>query len=144
MIRKATPADIPAIVELGIEALNKGAYQNMVISREKVEATARQCVSSAQHFAWVAERDGVVGGSLVACVHDCMVYERQQATVVQWYCKIPGEGIRLMREFLRWADSRPAIKMKAVSLEYDADPRIGYILKRLGLNLTLPAYIGTK
>jgi hypothetical protein len=144
MIRKATPDDIRAIVELGLEALNKGAYKNMVVSREKVEALAIQGVSSARNFAWVAEKDGFIGGSLVAIVHECMCYERQQASVVQWYCKIPGDGISLMREFIRWADSRPIIKMKVVSLEYDADPRIGNILIRLGLNITLPAYIGTQ
>jgi len=144
MIRKATPNDINAIVELGIEALNKGAYKNMVVSIEKVEALAIQGVSSARNFAWVAEKDGAIGGSLVAIVHECMCYERQQASVVQWYCKIPGDGISLMREFVRWANSRPAIKMKAVSLEHDADPRIGNILTRLGMEMTLPAYIGTK
>lgn len=144
MIRKARPDDIQAIVELGIEALNKGAYKKMVVSREKVEALAIQGVSSARNFAWVAEKDGTVGGSLVAIVHECMCYERSQASVVQWYCKIPGDGIRLMREFVRWADARPIIKMKAVSLEYDSDPRIGKILTRLGFDLTLPAFIGTR
>ena len=144
MIRKATPHDLSAIVELGLEALNKGAYQNMVVSHDKVEAMAIQCVSSARNFAWVAEKDGAIGGAICAIAHDCMFYERQQASVVQWYCKIPGDGIRLMREFIRWADARPIIKMKAVSLEYDADPRIGNILTRLGLNITLPAYIGTR
>lgn len=138
------PADIPAIVSLGIEAMNQGAYPNMVISRDKVEAMARECVSSAKNFAWVAEQDGVVGGSVCALVHECMFYERSQATVVQWYCKIPGDGIRLMREFIRWANSRSAIKMISVSLEYDADPRIGKILKRLGMDMTLPAFIGMK
>lgn len=144
MIRKATPADVPAIVEMGLEALNTSPYPNMVISRQKVEAVALECVSSAKNFSWVAEKDGVIGGALCAVTHDCMFYERQQASVVQWYCKIPNDGIALMREFIRWANSRPAIKMISVSLEYDADPRIGKVLKRLGLDMTLPAFISTK
>jgi hypothetical protein len=144
MIRKATPADIPAIVELGLEAMNKGAYPNMVISREKIEAMARECVSSAQNFSWVAEKNGIVGGVLCALVHDCMFYERRQATVVQFYSHLPGEGMNLLRKLKRWWQSRPGVKMIVFSLEHDADPRIGKILQRMGFFVALPVYLITK
>lgn len=144
MIRKAVPADIPAIVTLGIEGLERGAYKNLVISRERVEAVARECVSAASNFAWVAERDGVVCASVCALVHPCMCYERNQASVVQFYTRVPGEGVKLLRELMRWWKSRPGIKIIAFSLEYDADPRIGTLLKRIGFTEVLPSWVATK
>lgn len=141
MIRRATPYDIPAIIALGIEALNRGTYPNLVISHEKVSAMARQCVSSSQNFAWVAERDGIVGGALCALVHENTFHERQKASVVQFYTRIPGEGVKLLREFLRWARGRPAIKIISFTLEPDADPRIGKLLSRLGLHRELRVFL---
>jgi hypothetical protein len=144
MIRRAVPSDIQAIVELGIEALNKGAYKNMVVSRTKVEEMARLCVASPANFAFVAERDGVVGGAVCGFVNECLFYERKQLSIVQFYCRIPGEGIKLIREVLRWARGRPAIKLIVFSMEHDADPRIGLLLKRLGLWMALPTFIETR
>lgn len=138
------PADIPAITAIGLEALRAQAYPGLVISPEKVEHVARECVTSASNFAWVAERDGVVGGAVCALVHDQMWYARKQASVVQFASNIPGDGAKLLREFMRWARGRPAIKLISFSLECDADPRIGKLLERLGLRTALPNYIATK
>jgi hypothetical protein len=143
-IRKAKPADLTAIVALGIEALEKTNHPGVVISRAKVEDIARQCVTSSANFAWVAERDGIVGGAVCARVHECLHYAQKQASVVQFYSKIPGEGVKLIREFLRWARGRPAIKMIVFTLEADADPRIEKLLARLGLQKKLPIFLQTK
>lgn len=141
MIRKATPDDLIAIVDLGIEALEKSDHPDMVISRARVEEVARQCVTSPANFAWVAERDGEVGGSVCAIVHPCMFYDRMQATVVQYYSKIPGDGEKLIRELIRWWRSRPVLKMLIFTLEYDTDPRVGDLLGRMGLCREQPAYV---
>jgi hypothetical protein len=141
MIRKATPADIPAIVELGLEAMNKDAYTNLVISQEGVETMVRECVSAAKHFCWVAQVDGAIGGALTAMVSPLILYERNYANVLMWYCKIPGDGAALMRQFLQWVRSRPSIKMIQYTGERNADPRVGKLAARLGLNHQLPLYI---
>lgn len=144
MIRKAVPADISEIVELGLEALAKNGYKDLVVSREKIVALARECVTSPRNFAWVAERDGVIGGALCGLVNDCLVYERAQVNIVQFYTRIPGDGIALMREAVRWWRSRPALKVIVFTLDADADPRIGKLLARLGLKRELPVYMATR
>lgn len=145
MIRKAVPADIPAIVELGIEALKDDPLDGLLISREKVEKMAIECVSAANNFGWVCERDGKVVGAVGALVHELMFYERKQASCVMFYCKqAPGEGIALIRQFLRWARGRPAIKLIVFTLERHADPRIGRLLGRMGLKTGLPVFIETR
>lgn len=144
IIRKAVPSDINSIVELGIEALKLNPYPNTVIDKEKVYKNGIECITAACNFAWVSECDGVVTGAVCALIHPMLFHERKQATVIQFYCKDSGEGIKIIREFMKWARARPVIKMICFTLEMRADPRIGKLLSRLGLNKELPVYLEFK
>jgi len=141
IIRVAVPDDLEGIVALGLEALNSDPYPNLVISKDKVYAMAVECISSANHFVWVAEKDGRIVGAVSAIVHPIMFYEKKQATVVQFYTTEPGEGIKLIREFMKWVERRPVIKMVCFTLELNSDPRIQKLLSRLGLTCALPVYL---
>lgn len=144
MIRRAVPQDIPAIVSLAIEAVRPERYPYLVLSREKIGRLAVECVSSAQHFLWVAERDGVIGGAVVAVVNEGLWFDRREACVVMFYCVLPGEGIKLLRQFLRWVAARTIIKRVVFTLEDDADPRVGKLLARLGFKRAFPVYVATR
>lgn len=141
IIRQATVSDIPAIVDIGIKGLMNDPYPNLVIDPIKVKAIATECVSSASNFSWVSEEKGEVVAAVSVLVHDMMFYERKQATVVQFYAIQPNAGLPLIRKFLEWARSRKIIKMICFTLECRADPRIGKLLKRLGLQKELPVYM---
>jgi hypothetical protein len=144
VIRKATPDDVYGILDLGIEALNTNPYPGLVISNTKIFALAIECISSASHFIMIAEDEDKIVGCVAALVHPMMMYEKSQASVVQFYANSPGCGIKLLREFMKWVDSRPVIKMVCFTLEYRADPRIGKLLRRLGLDKELPVYMKLK
>ena len=144
MIRQAALKDLPAVVSLGIEALETDPYPGLVISPDRVKAVATDCISSACNFAWVSEVEGDVVAAVCAQVHDMQFYERKQATVVQFYTRHPGAGIPLIRKFLKWARSRGAIKLIVFTLECRADPRIGSMLERMGLSVELPVYLEIK
>lgn len=141
IIRKAVPNDIHAIVDFGIEVLNINPYENLSISRVKVYSMATECVSSSNNFAWIAEKNDKIVGVVGALVHPMMFYEGSQASVVQFFCKSPGNGIKLLRKLMDWIEGRHVIKMTCFSLEVRADPRIGKLLNRLGLDKELPIYI---
>jgi len=132
------------IVELGLEALNLDPYNKLVISKRKIISLANECISSANNFAWVVEHDNKIKGAVCALIHPIMFYEKSQASVLQFYCKVPGAGIKLLRTFMEWVDSRPVIKLVVFTLEGNADPRIGKLLNRLGLKKDLPVYIKVK
>ena len=85
--------------------------------------------------------DGAIVGSVLAIVTPIMFYERKQATVVQFYCKAPGYGVKLLRQLLAWCQGRRIIRMVVFTLEVRADPRIGKLLRRLGLTSELPVYM---
>jgi hypothetical protein len=139
MIRKAVPADIAKIITLSIDALRQDAYEELVISEEKVSALVREAASAAQHFLWVSEHEGQIDGALGALVYPMMFHERSQATVALWYCKRPGDGMRLMQQFLAWAESRPMIKQVQYCGERRGDKRIVEVLqKRYGFAADVP------
>lgn len=139
MIRKATPSDVSQLVELSIEALQIDAYEELVISRSKVQALVAETVSAAQHFMWVSEIGGKIVGALGALVYPMMFHERSSATVALWYCKEGGEGFALMRAFLDWVESRSMVKQLQYSGERNGDRRIIEILqKRYGFMADVP------
>lgn len=141
MIRKAIPADIPKAVEIAIEALSIDPYPELVISRERVTTMVTECISSAAHFAWVSEIDGEIVGGLGALVTPMIFHERNQASVLLWYCRRPGDGAALMRQFMRWCAGRPLIKQIQYTGERGADPRVGRLAIKCGLTEQLPLYL---
>lgn len=141
ILRKTVPDDIHAIVDFGVEVLNIDPYEGLTISRVKVYSIATECVSSSSNFAWIAEEDGNIVGAVGALVHPMVFYEGNQASVVQFFCKAPRVGVKLLRILMEWIEGRRAIKMTCFTLEVRADPRIGKLLNRLGLDMELPVYM---
>ena len=144
MIRKATPSDTPALVDLCIEALNLDAYSQLVPSKERTFLAVQECVSSAMNFAWVAEKDGQIVGGLGALVMPFMMYERNQCIITMWYCRKPGDGIMLLNQFMKWIETRPIIKQVIYTEERKSDPRIAKALKKVGFQDNLPMHVLTR
>lgn len=132
MIRRATPADLNAIVELAVESVSINPIP-VKINREAMRDTAEQCLQPA-HFLMVSEIDGVVVGALAACVQPSFWYDKLQCSVLLHYSRKPGEWMRLMREFSRWARSRSGIKVAVIELEPESDPRMITFLTRIGFD----------
>ena len=128
--RKATPADVPAIVEIAVVSVSVDALP-VKIDREAMAQAARECLNPA-HFLWVAEQDGKVVAAVAAQVARSFWFERLSCSVLLYYTLVPGAGIGLIRAFAKWVKSRSAIKMAIFELEPNADPRLVKFLKRLG------------
>lgn len=133
MIRPATLADVPAIVDLAVESVSRNPIP-VRIDRGAMRDTAKVCISSAQHFLWVAEADGEVVGAVAAASQQSFWYERQQCSVLLYYARVPGEGLKLLRQFARWVKGRPAIKVAIIELEPETDPRLIHFLNRVGFS----------
>lgn len=133
MIRRATIHDLGAIVDLAIEAIDPKSVPTLRIDRERIEAMCKEVITAPKNFAMVSIRDGKIVGAVGVLVHDSLFFERMTASVLMFYCKAaPGDGARMIRDFIRWAKGRPAIKQIIFSLEWDADPRIAKFLDRMG------------
>ena len=132
MIRKAVIQDVKALVQLGFEAVAQdpiGVPSVRAMSEEAVRA-----VSAADCFCWVSEVNGKVEGAVTAFTLPISFHKGRMLQVVQFYCRAPakGDGLKMLREMVKWADSRPIIRMTVITVELDADKRIFGLLGRLG------------
>lgn len=144
MIRKATKADIPRLLELAIEALKREEDQNLVIDEGKVRMCIEDCVMGLNNFCWVSERNGVISGSLGAMAVDLTFHERKQLQVLGWYSAIPGDGYRMMKQMVKWAATKPAIKQICFSMDTTFDKRIGDVAVRAGFLEVMPTFMLTR
>ena len=143
MIRIARPSDINKIAELGEESLRNNGYDEwFVIDKEKIRQTTQECVSSAKHFAWVSEIDGEVVGAVGAMSFPLQFFEREQCSVVMFYCREAGDGGRLLKQLFRWYMSRPMLKRIEFTIDENMKnmDRIMRFLGVLGLSPDLPVY----
>ena len=132
MIRKATIHDIPAIVDIAVESVSQNPLP-VRIDKEAMTDTAKEALGN-QHFLWVSEIKGEVVGAVGAMSYPSFWHERNQCSVMLYYSRVVGEGIKLLRQLMRWVKSRPVIKVLVMELEPDSDPRIINFLKRIGMN----------
>jgi len=139
-IQNAALVHVGGMVRLGVDALKKDPAPRQRISTEKLTNLARTCIVDPNHYAKVSVVGLEVVASVCAIVDDQMLYERKQATVVQFYTIAPGEGVKLLRDFMRWCREQRKIKSIVVLVEHGADPRIGRLLERLGLKSQCPVY----
>ena len=132
MIRKAKPSDIPAIVEIAIESVSINPLP-VQINREAIQDMVETCINPA-HFLWVIEDKGEVVGAFGALAQRSFWFKGLQASVLLYYTRKPGEGIKLFKEFARWCRSRSGIKLAIFELEPESDPKLEKYLARLGFN----------
>lgn len=131
--RRATPSDVPAIVEIAVESVSRDPLP-VKIDREAMAETVRQALNPA-HFVWVAEDDaGNVVAAVGAMTQRSFWYRGLQCSVLLYYTRVPGAGAKLMREFAKWVKSRSAIKVAVLELEPSTDIRMVSFLRRLGFD----------
>jgi hypothetical protein len=141
MIRDAKPwkTEIDAITDLAIEALEIDAYEEMVINRERVNAVCRDCISSASHKSLVAVHDGVITGVAAGMVFPQAYYDRSWMSIVMWYSKSFGDGVRMMDQLIDWADGRPMIKeIQYVGERQGGEKTTQFFCKRYGFKNDVP------
>lgn len=128
--RRATLADIPAVVEIAVESVLRDPLP-VKIDRAAMADTLRTLLIPA-HFFWVAEQAGQVVAAVAACVQPSFWYEKLQCSMLLYWTRARGAGAALLREFARWVKSRSAIKVAVIELEPGVDPRLVRFFKRLG------------
>jgi hypothetical protein len=133
MIRAATLADVPAIVDIAVESVSQNPLP-VRICRDSIAETAKEAIAGNQHFVWVSEIDGEVVAAVGAMSERSFWYERQQCSVMLYYTRVPGEGVKLLREFGKWVKSRPVIKVAVIEMEPDTDPRLLKLMGRIGFS----------
>ena len=141
MIRPATLADLETIIAIG-EAEAR-VYDRLKPDFKKIRKIGIMAISSANHFCWVSEdRPGNVTGALVAVSSDNLWAQRQNCIVTLWKSMVVGDGRRMMREFLKWVDTRRIIRVAGIVPDNNqTDPRVWNLMERLGFRRYGGAYL---
>lgn len=97
MIRLATVADIPRMVEMGRRFRNESTYNKYLADNpEKMAELGEKLV--AVDGILVAEHDGKLTGMLGYIVHEHFISGEKVAGEVFWWVEKRGDGLALLRE----------------------------------------------
>lgn len=132
-MRRATPSDLSALVALSLKAVELFSTDEVVSSKDRIEATAKRLISDPQSFVLVTGKP--IDGAIVIAVNDAVWFERKVACILLWYAQVPGTGRVMLRKALEWFDSRPAIKGIGFAEDFGGDRRTALLLERKGLKL---------
>ncbi len=140
MIRPATLADVDAIYDIAMDEARM--YHGLRPDPVKIRKGITQAISSAKHFAWVSVGVVRVEGALIGLTSHNLWAERQNCLVALWRSRIAGDGVRLLRAFKTWVQSRRAIRVAGfVSDSEHIDRRAFQLAERMGFRRCGGAYL---
>jgi hypothetical protein len=140
MIRPATLADVNAIYDLAM--FETRTYLELKPDAKKIRKGIVMAISSAKHFCWVSENGAGLKGALIGLSSENLWAQRQNCIVALWKSEIVGDGRRLMKEFLKWVDTRRIIRVAGIVPDNnETDPRVWKLMERLGFRRYGGAYL---
>lgn len=108
MIRRATHLDLPAIEALLLRAKRYTEYCTVKVEFERARKAMRNCISSPQGFAAVADHEGKITGVLLGVTTNYWFSAERYASDMGFYSQRIGDGRRLLKMFKAWADGKHA------------------------------------
>lgn len=134
MIRNAQTADLPQLLSLGKRLQKKSPYADVPMDVATVGSTLGQCISSAFGFAMVAVHDGKITGVMLGAAMPLFFSKKRAATDFVTYAESPGDGFRMIRQFVKWAWSIPNVIEITLAQSSGVDvERTGKLYARVGL-----------
>lgn len=105
-LRKATHADIPAIVELFLRLKRKGPYAAIPHDLDRARKMMRFCISNMHGYLSVVEQDGEIQAALIGQTQEFWWSARRYATDLAFVSEVSRGGELLARDFCAWAWAR--------------------------------------
>jgi len=134
MIRMAQVADLPQLLALGKRLIKMTPYADVKIDTLTAGQTLGQCINSAFGMALVAEHDGKITGLLLGAAVPLWFSKSRSATDIITYAETPGDGYRMIRQFVKWAWSLPNVIEVTMAQSSGIDvERTRQLYERVGL-----------
>lgn len=115
VIREATEADVPRLVELGHHFHGNSIYgAHYSWNPEYVATTCTYLITHPEGCAFVAERDGIVVGMIGCVIGPNPLTGDRVAIELTWWVEptARGVGLRLLRRAEQWATAAGATSMQ--------------------------------
>jgi hypothetical protein len=110
---------------------------------EKIRKGIIQAISGANHFCWISESkyEGFKG-VLIGLTSNNLWAQRKNCFVALWFSEIRGDGVKLLREFKQWVQSRRAIRVAGFVPDSDhIDWRAYALVERMGFKRNGGAFL---
>lgn len=145
MIRHATLADIPELLELSYEVHGKTHYRAVPLDERVYTGTLRRMIASKQHCVLLAKKDDELVGFLLGITQQVFFSRKKYATDLVIYVKPDSgtAGAQLVMRFLAWARSQPGVLQIILGVSSDIvdEQKVDQLYKRYGLRRTGGLYV---
>lgn len=136
MIRTGTHSDIPAMIEIGQQVIDKSQTYNDEIDPVKSAYMIRRAISDKKMEVFIAEKAGKVVGFFIALKDENWFAKSYYGTDIA-FCVLPehtDQGVWLLRRFIRWCNSNDIKNITlGLSTGLDPDGRTGKLYESHGL-----------
>lgn len=137
MIRHATRADVPALIELGTQMFMESRYNTSPFSPEKCAALACSLIDAPAGIVLVEESGGQIAGWLAGGIgeqwfsHELMAFE--YGLFIAPAQRGGSAAFRMVKMFIRWARDNGASVINMGITTGVHEQRTGELYERLGL-----------
>lgn len=147
MIRVATFADIPRIITIGQQVIDRSKTYNTKVNPEKAAYMIRRAINDKKMNVFVAEKADQVVGFLIAIKDEYWFAKKYYATDLA-FCVLPehaDQGVWLLRRFIRWCKKNNIENIQlGLSTGLDPQGRTGKLYESHGLTLVGGIYATIK
>lgn len=132
MIRRATPDDLPRIIEMGQRFIAETPYRDLISEAdpERVTDLVVKVATSPDGVILIADDDGNVTGMIAMVVGEHPYSGERTGSELVWWVEPEhrGYGLRLLKAAEEWARDRGATRIHMVA----PNDQIGALYARLG------------
>jgi len=142
MIRRAIVSDFAQCNAIALRCAE--AYPDLRPSAVSIRKLFDECVSGARNFAVVSECNGKIVGCLFAISYDHLWAQKQSSCVLLWRCESSGDGVKMLKQYREWVDSRAAIRRAGFQFDCEISERVFPVLERCGFKKVGGCYLRVK
>ncbi len=147
MIRLATHSDIPAMIDIGQQVIDKSQTYNDRVDPVKAAYMVRRAINDKKMAVFIAEEADEVVGFLIALKDENWFAKSYYGTDLA-FCVLPeyaDQGVWLLRRFIRWCRKNDIENITlGLSTGLDPDGRTGKLYESHGLKFVGGVYSTVK
>ena len=147
MIRFGTHADIPAIISIGQQVIDRSKTYDATVDPAKAAYMLRRAITDRKMALFVAEKAGQCVGFFIALKDEHWFAKSYYATDIA-FCVLPehaDQGVWLLRRFIRWCKAENIKQIQlGLSTGLDEEGRTGKLYEAHGLTLVGGIYATVK
>jgi hypothetical protein len=145
MIRRAKISDLPELLRLSRTLQKDTPYADVPLDTQTFGKTLGQCISNAFGLALVAQHDHKLTGYMLAVASPLWFSRKRSATDLITYAQTPGDGYKMLRQFIAWAWSIPNVVEITIGQSSGIDiERTAKMYERAGLKRVGALYTASR